>query len=230
MNCRNPQPRVYRPRRSPSRAPAQVLLLLAFLILLLALTGCASMLGGKHESAEASRQALAQLDTPAAESARTRYDDLAEHFENFGVVNDMIYRSARFDPEQIQRLAAAGIVTVIDFRRDEPEVAAERAACEEQGIGYVNLPWSGHEERPDPALTRSFLDIVSNTQNLPALVHCKRGAERTGTMIAVYRMERDGWDAERAYREMNQYRFRSFWFGNLKRFVLDYEPGTIPMP
>ena len=49
-------------------------------------------------------------------------------------------------------------------------------------------------------------------------------------MIAVYRMERDGWDAERAYREMNQYRFRSFWFGNLKRFVLDYEPGTIPMP
>ena len=59
--------------------------------------------------------------------------------------------------------------------------------------------------------------------NQPVLIHCQRGAERTGTLLAVYRMEHDGWSAEEAYGEMRQYKFRPMWFGHLKEYVMGYE-------
>lgn len=85
---------------------------------------------------------------------------------------------------------------------------------------------AGRDKEVDPEIIERFLEFLDDPGNQPVLVHCKRGAERTGTLIAVYRIERDGWTPTRAYAEMQEYGFRSFWFGNLKRFVLEYEPSA----
>jgi protein tyrosine/serine phosphatase len=53
-------------------------------------------------------------------------------------------------------------------------------------------------------------------------VHCERGSERTGVMIACYRMSTDGWTAEQALTEMEAFGFRRFGFGHLKRFVREF--------
>lgn len=48
---------------------------------------------------------------------------------------------------------------------------------------------------------------IANTDPVsgPVYVHCDGGRHRTGAMIAVYRMAIEGWDIQRAYREMRQY-------------------------
>jgi protein tyrosine phosphatase (PTP) superfamily phosphohydrolase (DUF442 family) len=203
-----------------SRRPYFALLLVA----LVAVGGCATLVTGNKQADLATNLVLAELEPAKADVASQRYDSLAEYFVNFGVTNDGIYRGAQPDLDELQRLKDAGIATIINFRDNEEAVEAEAAVCATLGLTHHNLPWSGHDKNIDPALVERFLEILDDPANLPAFVHCHRGAERTGTMLAVYRMERDGWTAEQAYREMKQYRFRSLWFGNLKDFVLEYEP------
>ena len=65
-----------------------------------------------------------------------------------------------------------------------------------------------------------FLEIVSDPDNLPAFVHCKHGADRTGTAVALYRIKVQNWDAEEAINEMvnGGYNFHRI-YRHLKDFV-----------
>ena len=63
-----------------------------------------------------------------------------------------------------------------------------------------------------------FLDIVTDETNLPVFVHCQHGADRTGTMSAVYRIFVQGWDKEDAIKEMTNggFGFHSVWWSLVK--------------
>jgi Protein tyrosine/serine phosphatase len=65
-----------------------------------------------------------------------------------------------------------------------------------------------------------FLKVVADTNNLPALVHCQRGADRTGLMCAMYRITVCGWTKEQALAEMKDggFGFSPTW-KNLVTFV-----------
>lgn len=187
------------------------------------LVGCSTFITGKKHADQATQAVLADLEPDQAREAAMRYENLHEHFGNFGVVNAVVYRSAQPDLDQLWRLRNAAFASVVNFRKSEEDVAREAATCAELGLTYYSLPWDGHNEEIDPGLVSQFLEILDDPANLPVLVHCERGAERTGTLIAVYRIEHDGWDADEAYEEMLRYKFRPIWFGHLKRFVLEYE-------
>ena len=47
----------------------------------------------------------------------------------------------------------------------------------------------------------------------PILVHCMQGSDRTGTVIAAYRMAIQGWSKESAIKEMTEggYGFNTLW-------------------
>jgi protein tyrosine/serine phosphatase len=60
-------------------------------------------------------------------------------------------------------------------------------------------PWRAN----DDDMVR-FLKIVADTNNLPVFVHCERGADRTGTMCAMYRIVFCGWTKPEAIREMKE--------------------------
>ena len=55
--------------------------------------------------------------------------------------------------------------------------------------------------------------IVSNEQDGPFLVHCQHGADRTGLLIASYRIVIQGWSKEAALEELRSggYGYHSIW-------------------
>lgn len=52
-----------------------------------------------------------------------------------------------------------------------------------------------------------FLQIVNDPENQPVFVHCRHGSDRTGTMVAIYRMAVENWPRSRAINEMLDPRF-----------------------
>ena len=149
--------------------------------------------------------------------------ELRPYFENIGVVNTNIIRGAQPDLDQLFRLKDAGVVSVINLRSGSRRIEKEREKCKEVGLKYFSLPWGNSRYAVKHNVICGFLRLISDPANLPAFVHCKRGAERTGTVIAVYRVEHDHWTAEEAYQEMKKFKFRSFWFGHLKQYVFNFE-------
>jgi protein tyrosine/serine phosphatase len=140
--------------------------------------------------------------------------------KNFGKVNDHIYRGGQPDEDEYKKLAAIGIKTVIDLR-EHPEGYARRLT-ENAGMQYINIGLND-KRPPTEAESSHFLQLVNDENNWPVYVHCAGGRHRTGVLLAVYRMEVDGWDARRAYDEMKDYKFYSrFGHGDLKDYVFEY--------
>jgi len=140
--------------------------------------------------------------------------------KNFGKVNDHLFRGGQPDDTDYQTLASMGIKTIIDLREDAKFDSRELA--EKAGLKYLTIPLNA--KRP-PTLIESnrFLSLVDDQENWPVYVHCAGGRHRTGVLVAVYRMERDGWNAERAFQEMKDYKFYSrFGHGGMKDYVYDY--------
>lgn len=140
--------------------------------------------------------------------------------KNFGNVNDHIYRGGQPEEDEYKKLAATGIKTVIDLRDDAKGKA--RKLTERAGMRYINL---GLDDKTPPTLEESnrFLSLVNDQANWPVFVHCAGGRHRTGVLIAVYRMEVDGWNARQAYDEMKDFKFYSSWgHGDMKDYVFDY--------
>jgi protein tyrosine/serine phosphatase len=140
--------------------------------------------------------------------------------DNFGQVNDHIYRGAQPKDEQYEELAALGIKTVVDLRGDAKKDS--RASAERAELRYINLPL-GDKSYPQADAAARFLEIVNNPGNGIVYVHCAGGRHRTGAMVAVYRMEVDHWTIAQAYDEMKQYDFyTSGGHGCYKDYVYDH--------
>ncbi len=73
-----------------------------------------------------------------------------------------------------------------------------------------------------------FLRIVTTPALQPVLVHCQHGSDRTGTMLAVYRIVVQGWSREAALLEMTQggYGFHPMW-QNLTHYVMKLDVRSI---
>ena len=47
--------------------------------------------------------------------------------------------------------------------------------------------------------------ILTDENNLPILIHCRGGGDRSGIVTALYRIEVQGWPLEKALHEMNRH-------------------------
>jgi protein tyrosine/serine phosphatase len=148
------------------------------------------------------------------------YGNASVSIENFGRVNDHIYRGGQPKGDEYRQLAAIGVKTIVDLRGDRESGA--QAAAQRAGLRYINLPLAS-KQYPQPGAAEKFLEIVNNQENWPVYVHCAGGRHRTGAMIAVYRMSVDGWNVDRAYQEMKNYDFYTrMGHGCYKDYVFDY--------
>jgi len=139
---------------------------------------------------------------------------------NFGQTNVNYFRGAQPERGDYPALASLGVKTVIDLTQDGRE--EEKGLVERAGMHFYRIPMTT-SDRPSEAALTQFLKLVNDPGNWPVYVHCQGGRHRTGVMTAVYRMTQDGWNADRAYQEMKQYRFEGFpGHPVLKQFVFDY--------
>ncbi|MEN6428271.1 MAG: tyrosine-protein phosphatase [Phycisphaerales bacterium] len=141
---------------------------------------------------------------------------------NLHKVSDDLYRGAQPTAEGIKQLQAMGIKTIINLRSSD----TDRNILDSADLTYERIPMMAWRARDDDVVR--FLRIVTNESRLPAFVHCQRGADRTGMMVAVYRIVVQGWDMEQALAEMTQggFRFYSGW-QNLVRYIEELDVDAI---
>ena len=123
---------------------------------------------------------------------------------NFGTVREgQIYRSAQPSPLLLRySVARYGIRSLVNLRGRTPGFESAFAARHGLRLFVLNLSSS---RPPSHAQVERFLGIVSDPENQPVLVHCRNGVDRSGYMLGVYRVEGEGWDRDRALREMNRF-------------------------
>ncbi len=163
--------------------------------------------------------ACSSSETSARGKASARRAEWAEAVALTGVpnlhkVDDRLYRSAQPSAEGMTNLVALGIKTVVNLRdhhSDEDEIGGLPRKARRIEIFTANMK----EE-----YVSEFLSILDDTNAVPVLVHCQHGADRTGTMCAMYRIRRQGWTADEAIDEMKNggFGFHSIW-SNLPRFI-----------
>lgn len=159
---------------------------------------------------------LALLTSAAMAQSKPRYQELP----NFHQVNAHVYRGAQPRRGGIQRLAQLGIKTIINLRDDDERARAEEREAKAAGLRYFNVPMKGYARPTDEQVER-VLSIINAPENQPVFVHCKRGADRTGTIIAAFRISHDGWTSEQAKEEANRYGMRWTQF-EMKDYITDY--------
>jgi protein tyrosine/serine phosphatase len=127
-------------------------------------------------------------------------------------------------------------VTPTIYRSAQPRKGAQEA-LDELGIRTViSLRWSADDEDLLPRAKRVHAPIESwdvdhdeilralraliDPDNHPVLLHCRHGADRTGTVIATYRIVVEGWPLDDAIREMREggYNYHSIWT-NMVRYL-----------
>ena len=135
---------------------------------------------------------------------------------NFHQVDEHVYRGAQPHGEGFGGLAKFGIRTVIDLRGEK----SEQTAVERAGMRYVRLPWSGYKA-PADAQIAAVLALLNDTNAWPVFVHCRRGADRTGTAIACYRIEHDHWTNQQALAEARTFGMSSMEVA-MQRFILGF--------
>jgi protein tyrosine/serine phosphatase len=130
---------------------------------------------------------------------------------NFGQVNDTLFRGAQPNKDGVAGLQRLGVRTIINLRLQDDTWSGEEAVARKLGLGYVSVPLHGLSAPTDSDVARILALIESLPP--PVFVHCEHGADRTGTIIACYRMQHDGWKGERAFAEAKSYGFSIFQFG-----------------
>lgn len=128
---------------------------------------------------------------------------------NFGVVEPgKIYRSGQISRQVVrQTLEDNHIGVIVNLSgEDTPDARAEQAAARELGVQQVRLSLGG-DGLGDPAVyPRALADILkANRDGKAVLVHCQSGAQRTGGVIATYRILVEGKSPDEAFAEMKEY-------------------------
>ncbi len=122
------------------------------------------------------------------------------------VVSPELVRGGQPDSGGLYFLKKAGVKTIINLREIKNNVDPEASEARMMGLNYINIPMSHTQPIPKSAISK-FLSVVKDPRNQPVFVHCHQGADRTGSMVAIYRIERHGWSPTQAYKEMLSFNF-----------------------
>ena len=137
---------------------------------------------------------------------------------NFGQVDAHLYRGAQPESAAYAALRMLGVDTVVRFNPEGQNLAAEKAQVESFGMNFVSLPWSGLGE-PTHEQVVSFLALLRDNPDSKIFVHCRVGADRTGVMVAIYRLTFSHWTMEQTLAEMYAFHYHHLWLPHLQRYV-----------
>lgn len=126
---------------------------------------------------------------------------------NLHQVTPNLYRGAQPSALGMRSLEEMGIKTVINLR----DLHDDGDKLKGTQLHYVRIRVDTFH--PDYAEMVAFLKAATDPANQPVFVHCQHGADRTGMMVALYRIAVQGWAKADAIRELKDggYHFHSIW-------------------
>ena len=138
----------------------------------------------------------------------------------FHQVSQKLYRGGQPRTGGLARLRELGINTIINLRGTSNTTRAEEVEAHALGFNYFNvaLPNWG---RPQDTRVERILALIAAPENGKVLVHCKDGVDRTGMIVAMYRMTQEGRSGNDALVEAERSGMRriQFW---MRDYVEDY--------
>lgn len=138
--------------------------------------------------------------------AQNEEDTTKIDIDNFYKVDEGVYRSSQPNKKQFQMLEDAGFTEVLNLRRFN----SDNEEAEGADITLHHIP-----VRASRIGEKQFLEALRIIKNRKGniLVHCHHGSDRTGGVIAIYRIVFQGWTKEDAIEEMKNggYGFHSIY-------------------
>jgi len=150
------------------------------------------------------------------------------HVRNFGQVNEYLLRGGMPTDDALRELKALGVGLVIDLREDGNGRQEEKQRVEQLGIRYAHFPMRSLAA-PQKDEIEQVLSLILRESPAKVFVHCLRGKDRTGTVIACYRIQHDGWDSQRALAEAKDYGMSRLEVA-MQSFILHFTPLSLPSP
>ncbi len=170
----------------------------------------------------ASAQGTAAAAAPVVRTAVSPAEKLSlPGLPNAGKINESLYRGAQPKPEGYAELKKLGVTMVVNLRDGREGVEAERREVEALGIRYVSIPTNGRRG-PNHEQVARFLHLLQANTREKTFVHCHYGADRTGVMIAAFRMTQQKWTSQQAFDEMRSFHFHKFWHPGMADYVKQF--------
>lgn len=126
---------------------------------------------------------------------------------NFFRVNPVLFRSEQPEDEDMPALTAVGIRSLLCLREYHDDVGEAKGS----GLKLLRVPLDAG--RLDAAGLKRALDAL-RTAEKPVLVHCWHGSDRTGAVVAAWRMVEEGWTRDAAIDEFvhGGFGYHQDWF------------------
>jgi protein tyrosine phosphatase (PTP) superfamily phosphohydrolase (DUF442 family) len=141
-------------------------------------------------------------DQPESDLGKSGAHIESKWIPDFGEVSPTLFRGGQPKKEGFEELAKMGIRIVVDLRGDRK---SDREEVTRLGMQYVPMHWEC--SFPKDKIFAAFLTLIRTNPGKKIFVHCRVGDDRTGMMVASYRMAEEGWSAERAEKEMIDFGF-----------------------
>ena len=143
-------------------------------------------------------------------------------FKNLYQVNEKLYRSEQPSKIGFNMLEEMGIKTILNLRR---RWSNKRKA---KGFDFklIHQPIKTKQLNEDDIL--NALRVIQSAEQ-PVLVHCWHGSDRTGTIIAAYRMVIQNWTKASAIEEFQNENlgYHESWYPNLLILLKNLEIETL---
>jgi len=117
------------------------------------------------------------------------------YLENFWKLNDTLYRSEQPDKTDFIYLNSIGIKSILNLRSQHTDKESIGSLC----ITEYNVEMDA-EKFSDNEIIEALKAIQISPK--PILVHCRHGSDRTGVVIAMYRIIFQNWTKEQALLEL----------------------------
>jgi protein tyrosine/serine phosphatase len=149
-------------------------------------------------------------DRPSAWSQKIELDG----FSNIYKIDDQVYRSEQPHSREMNILSEYGIKSILNLR----QVRNDNREAKGTTLVLKHVPINTWRMSYDD-LVKAMVFMQSAEK--PVLVHCLHGSDRTGAVIAAYRIVHNGWTKEEAIKELVEggYGYHATWFPNIIELI-----------